>query len=158
MSITAAMLETGMLDETGRLQDGFDQIQDDRLVINREKHIYLTGADIRQLQLAKAAVAAGIETLLQQQNTSAAQIKKVYVAGGFGFHIHKKSACRIGLFPKIFREKIVYLGNASLNGAVMLLGNRKKIQVLKELCKKTTSINLAESTAFSERYMENMSF
>ncbi|WP_052446727.1 ASKHA domain-containing protein [Candidatus Soleaferrea massiliensis] len=159
MSLIAAMLELGMIDETGRLEtEGFIQIEGDRLLIDRKNNIYLSAQDIRQLQLAKAAIAAGIDTLLYEKKLMPEEIDKVYIAGSFGASISKKAACRIGLFPPQFRDKIEFLGNASLNGALMLLGDRRKLLRLKGIKAVARDMNLAESDYFSGRYLDHMSF
>ena len=93
----ACLLNYGILDETGAMED------DTFSLCNR---ISMSRADIRNVQLAKAAIAAGIRTLLEMTETTEKEIATFYLAGGFGKHLNLDSAARIGLFPASLKDKV----------------------------------------------------
>ena len=74
--------------------------------------------DIRELQLAKSAVRAGLETLLLRYEISPEDVDKVYLAGGFGYRMDVEKAVGIGLIPEVFADKIRVIGSGALEGAV----------------------------------------
>lgn len=78
--------------------------------------VSLTAADVRNLQLAKAAVAAGIRVLLQQHGIAPEQVDGVYLAGGFGSYLDPESAMAIGMLPRACAGKLHTLGNTALAG------------------------------------------
>ncbi len=120
--------------------------------------IKLTAADVRNLQLAKAAVAAGIQVLLKERELQPEQIDGVYLAGGFGNYLSPDSARRIGMFPAAFSGKIHSLGNSSLAGASALVLDPQKWAQLSELTKKCKTVVLSGNPVFSDYFAENMSF
>ncbi|MBU0768422.1 MAG: DUF4445 domain-containing protein, partial [Proteobacteria bacterium] len=89
------------------------------------KPIVLTQKDIRELQLAKAAIASGIKILLKTMGAGIEDIDDVYLAGALGNYVHPLSAMRIGLLPKVNPEKITSLGNAASTGANMILLSKR---------------------------------
>lgn len=145
----AAMLETEAIDETGFLEDDVFPLRDG---------ISLNQADVRAVQLAKAATNAGIMSLLHAAGCSADDVKTVYLAGGFGSHLNLRSAVRIGLIPAALADKVQVIGNAALDGAAMLLMDtsaRRKIHALRQHCQ---HVRLDGNPEFSERYIEAMMF
>ena len=99
------------MDETGALEE--EAVLTERVI--------LTQQDIRQVQLAKGAIAAGIRTLLLKEGLSFNDVSTLYIAGGFGSHLNMESAVRIGLIPEELAKKAQVLGNAALGGARQLL-------------------------------------
>lgn len=120
--------------------------------------IKLTAADVRNLQLAKAAVAAGIQVLLKQKNLQPEEIDGVYLAGGFGNYLSPDSAEKIGMFPAAFSGKIHSLGNSSLAGASALALNPQKWTQLSRITQKCRTIVLSGNPVFSDCFAENMLF
>ena len=150
IDLTAELLRNGIVDETGFMEENFNLTDDGRL--------YLSPKDIRQLQLAKAAIAAGIDTLLIKTGKKESDIDRVILAGGFGSFIDRKSAALIGLILSSLESKITAVGNASGAGAVKWLTDscfRESLNVLNE---KTGYIELSSDPVFSERFMERMFF
>ena len=121
-------------------------------------NVGLTAADIREVQLAKGAIRAGMETLLAEEKMDAAGLEGLYVAGGFGSYMSAKSAERIGLFPKIDLSRIKICGNAALAGAVRILHDRRMEKEATALAERAKTINLGTSAKFQEFYMEYMMF
>jgi len=92
--------------------------------------IVLTQDDVRQLQLAKGAIASGIRMLQRVMGVTANRITNLYLAGGFGNYLNLRNACRIGLIPSIPEDRILYVGNAALVGARrVLLSESERLRV-----------------------------
>ena len=122
--------------------------------------IYFTQEDIRQVQMAKAAICAGLEVLLQKSNISHEQIKKVYVAGGFGMGLDMEKALGIGLLPIGLRGKLTPVGNSALEGAARCLTHSKESSDMQpqEIAAISHEINLADTPEFQELYLKHMQF
>ena len=144
----AGLLESGLLEDTGYLEED----------VCFAGNVGLTAEDIREVQLAKGAIRAGMETLLAEEKIDAAGLEGLYVAGGFGSYMSAKSAERIGLFPKIDLSRIKICGNAALAGAVRILHDRRMEKEATALAERAKTINLGSSAKFQEFYMEYMMF
>ena len=142
----AALLELELADETGYLEEDF--------VI--APGVALTPRDIRELQLAKAAVAAGIDVLLQTAGMTAKDIGSLYLAGGFGGYLRKESAHKIGLFPKEIPIRVV--GNASGQGAAAVLRSPNARKALEGMLPRCRYLELSGHALFNDAYMEHMMF
>lgn len=145
----AAFLELEVVDETGASDE-------DELLLR--DGIALQPKDIRAVQVAKAAIAAGMETLLEAADTALDQIQTLYIAGGFGSHLNVSSAARIGLIPEALADRVKVIGNASLAGAVGMLKNRNTSVAAKNIAAVSSHVNLGGNPVFSEKYMEQMLF
>lgn len=146
------LLRTGRIDETGLLDGG----KKARINLYGDR-IYLTQQDIRQFQMAKAAVRAGMEALMQQYGVQAGDIDRIYIAGGFGYSIDLKKAAALGLFPEGCEHRLVAAGNTSLAGCRSLL-MEKDMARLDAIRKYTMHCNLAEDDFFKEEYLKQMYF
>lgn len=149
----ARMVENEILDETGLLDDDYF---DDGVELTRG--VVLTQKDIREMQLAKSAVRAGLETLIKKAGLSYDDIEHVYLAGGFGQYINIDSAVSIGLIPVQLKEKIKVVGNTALAGAVkygLMYGAANMANSLKE---NAEEIELSTDPTFQEGYMEYIIF
>ncbi len=151
LDAAAAMLETGFMDETGAM-DG------DLVLTANGGSITLTQKDIRKLQLAKGAIAAGIQVLLRQAGVAEAEVQTVYLAGGFGTHLSPAGAAKIGLIPYSFAGKTVPLGNAALTGACMILCQKGAKEKALEIAKASIHIELGGSEDFNNAFVEHMLF
>lgn len=147
----AAGLELGLIKETGRLANGEQSMM-------LCPPVELTQTDIRELQLAKGAIAAGIRILLEQWGAKADDLTRLYLAGAFGNYINRRSARRIGLinFPL---EKVHPAGNTALLGAKLGLftGDGEKGEYA-DLRAKIKHVSLHEDPRFQDIYVEEMSF
>jgi uncharacterized 2Fe-2S/4Fe-4S cluster protein (DUF4445 family) len=110
----AAGLELGMIVPSGRLRGGMD-------FFAVAGDIGLYQRDIRQLQLAKGAIACGFELLLKRLGASLGEVKSVFLAGAFGNYVRAESAVRIGLLPGIAAGRLTPSGNTALRGAKLIL-------------------------------------
>ena len=145
----AAFLEIEEIDETGAMEE-------DELVL--AENVALQPKDVRAVQLAKAAIAAGIQTLLSVANTREEEIATLYIAGGFGSHLNVQSAAAIGLIPESLTSRVKILGNAALTGAAAALLDPGRKEELDLLAKNSTHVNLGGNPQFNQLYMENMLF
>ena len=165
----AVMLDTGLLDETGLIADpddagdyadyiDEDDDGDNVFMIDKERNIYLCAKDIREIQLAKAAVCAGAQTLLHESGIEMDSVSRVMIAGGFGSHLRAYSVRRIGLLPPIEIEKYEFVGNAAGAGAIAVLLGKEPREAAKTICKKSEYTELSKSAYFMEQYIEEMMF
>lgn len=118
--------------------------------------IFVSQADIRELQLAKGAIAAGIELMMNECNVQTEDIKEVYLAGAFGSFINKESACEIGLLPPDLQDRIKVAGNTALSGAAMMAYDREIFNLTENLSRKIHCLELAVLPAFSKSFSKNM--
>ncbi len=147
----AVGLELGLLNKRGRIQT------EDR-IFHIAEDIYLTQDDIRQVQLAKGAICAGITLMAQQLGTTMEQIQKVQLAGAFGTFLDSNNACRIGLLPPQLLNKIKAVGNAAGSGAKMLACAKNLLQTTQELTEKIEFLELASLSEFSITFAKAMNF
>jgi uncharacterized 2Fe-2S/4Fe-4S cluster protein (DUF4445 family) len=176
----AVMLDLGVIEPTGRFCEPgeLDPMLPDsirkRLIVHNtepafvlagkytanqwEEAVFLTQKDIRQMQLANAAIRAGIELLLQKSGTKSTDIEQLLLAGAFGNYIQKKSAVRIGLLPPIPLEKIHFVGNAAGSGAQMALISHNARKTAKKLAKKIDYMEIAHQADFQMVFSEFLLF
>jgi len=148
----AVFLDIGAVDETGRL------LENDKYYLTKENDVYITAGDIRKLQLAKAAIAAGIEVLLHFAGITEADVKTLALAGGFGSYMDAHSAARIGLFPKTLLGVAKALGNTAGEGAALTVGSEKAKVQLKKIREKCEYIELSSIAFFNDKFVEHMAF
>jgi uncharacterized 2Fe-2S/4Fe-4S cluster protein (DUF4445 family)/FixJ family two-component response regulator len=122
------------------------------------RSIVLAQKDIRELQLAKAAIAAGINVLLKTMGARYEDIDMVYLAGALGNYIHPLSAMRIGLLPKINLEKITSLGNAASTGANMILLSKRYWKKSGNIASSLEHLELSGHADFFDSFIEEMNF
>lgn len=176
VDLAAVLLHCGIIDYEGLIrppQEGAADSLSSR-VINRpevydfliasaaesydHKPIYLTQKDIRELQLAKAATAAGIKILMDEMGVGVRDIQHVYLAGALGNYINPRSAMRIGLIPKVAPEIINSLGNAASTGASMVLLSRAYWHMATELAHSIEHVELSSRLDFNQYFIEHMDF
>lgn len=175
----AVLLDAGIVDETGRLLDR-DEIQSDMgqkladrltemddlpaFIIADSKSsgtgepIVITQKDIREIQLAKAAIAAGIKVLINKMGKGIEEIANLYLAGGFGSYIDKRNACRIGLIPAELQHRIIAIGNSAGTGAMLSLlslEQYKRTSIIKEMAE---YVELSSTIEFQNEYVDSMYF
>lgn len=158
LEAVSELVKLELVDETGILED--DYFDDGYPLAETEsgEKIVITQKDIREIQLAKAAVRAGVETLFLRYGISKDEVETVYLAGGFGFKLDQDKAIAIGMLPEEFRDKTETVGNSSLAGAVKCLVESNAWEVTQKLADKSTEINLSGDADFNRLYMECMYF
>ena len=120
--------------------------------------VCLAQKDIRAVQLAKAAIAAGIETLMECAGVRPSDIGTLYIAGGFGSHLNVHSAALIGLLPALLVGRVRVIGNAALSGAARLLLSQDEEAAAQDIARRAQHVNLGGNPRFNERYVEHMLF
>ena len=162
IDLMAHLLGRGDLDETGYLEEdpyrlsGNHQRSDGSVFT--ETSVYLTGKDVREFQLAKSAIRAGIEALLDSAEIEADDLQSICLAGGIGHRLSVWSAVRVGLLPDVLPRKIMPLGNSALRGAILCLLDSNALDKMNELAGMCESFELADSPVFMEQFIEQMMF
>ena len=158
ISALALFLELGLVDESGRIQeDGHPfaaflrEYQGEPAIELGSSGILLTQGDIRKLQLAKAAICAGIRTLSHEAGISLQEMDAFYLCGGFGSYIDPQKAARIGLFPAVLAEKTIPLGNGAGRGAGMLLLSPELREESRQLAQTAQEIPLSANPYFMDQ-------
>jgi uncharacterized 2Fe-2S/4Fe-4S cluster protein (DUF4445 family) len=147
----AVGLQLGLINKRGRI------LTDDHVFALTEG-VYLTQEDIRQVQLAKGAIYAGIVLLAKQLGVEIEEIQKVQLAGAFGSFLNPKNACCIGLLPEALLQKIEAVGNAALSGAKMLARDSALLPFTQKLTEKTESLELESLSLFPKTFAKAMLF
>ncbi len=175
----AELLKSGILDSSGRLLAQTELpgnlpekirrrvLETDKggafILVHAEqskhgKPIVLTQRDIREAQLGKAAIAAGIVTLMNHMKIPLTDIEHLYLAGAFGNYIRPESARRIGLLPDLPLEKILFIGNAASTGAREVLLSREARYRGEELAREMEYVELAGRADFQNIFADCMFF
>lgn len=161
IDLVACMRKAGLIDETGKLtveDDGNKFILVPAKDSGEGKAVYLSQKDIREVQLAKAAIAAGIQLLMQEIQIKEEQIASVYIAGAFGNYMDAESACQIGLIPMSLKKKILPIGNAAGEGAKIALLNQEELKQSEILAKEVAFVELASSPDFQDCFVDELEF
>ena len=117
----------------------------------------ISEADIAHLLNAKAAVAAGIDTLLLHAGLKADALSRVYVAGGFGMHLNIRNTLAIGMLPGFREEQISVVGNTSLAGALLAVLDRTAISTMEALRQKVEVVELNHHASFENSFIDHLS-
>lgn len=120
--------------------------------------VYITQGDVREVQLAKSAIAAGIKSLLSEVEIDFEELEIVYLAGAFGNYVDVRSIQTLGVIPHIDKGIIVPMGNAAGSGCQMTLINKEMNNQAKNLVDKITHLELASKPEFQDTFMESMYF
>lgn len=167
--IVGELVRTGIILKNGRFINK-DSLEDaDPLKIRLKEYggkpafeitedIYLTLSDIRQVQLAKGAVRSGVTALLENLGVQESDVRKVLIAGSFGYYLRAKSIINIGLLPGAFADRIEFVGNTSKTGARAFLLNREFRELMKKVVSDIDCIELANLEGFQELFISSLSF
>jgi uncharacterized 2Fe-2S/4Fe-4S cluster protein (DUF4445 family) len=116
-------------------------------------NVYLSQKDVRQLQLAKGAIRAGIEILLAHLDIRESDVDVVKIAGSFGYHLKPTALTQIGLLPDAFKEKIEFVGNTSKIGGRLFLLNRRYRERMRESLARVDVLELSDRKDFQEVFV-----
>jgi uncharacterized 2Fe-2S/4Fe-4S cluster protein (DUF4445 family) len=144
----AILLKNGHILDTGYMEAPY--------MFHKEIGIYPD--DVRQVQLAKAAIAAGIEVLLEVSGLSCDEVDYVYLAGGFGSHLNVRNAAAIGLIPVEFESKVIVVGNTSLAGSIRYLLEKHGQTEIETILSSCDYLELSSNMIFNNAYVNNMMF
>ena len=149
LDLVAVLLDLEIIDESGYLKGSSYRLCE---------AVTLTQKDIREVQLAKAAIRAGIELLAQNLGVATDQIQKVLLAGAFGNYMTPASACRIGMIPSELEACITSIGNAAGEGAKLCAVSEKEFSHSQMLAKNTDFLELASMPEFQDCYVDALEF
>jgi uncharacterized 2Fe-2S/4Fe-4S cluster protein (DUF4445 family) len=162
----AQMLEVGALEGNGKLHTDHPLVQGSGrdahllLVSAREsghgRDIRVTGEDVHEIQLAKAAIRAGTDVLLREARLHPEDLDEVIVAGAFGTYLKLESALRIGMFPNVPKDRFRQVGNAAGAGAKLLLISREKRQEMERILRKMRYFELTTDDGFRDKFYGSM--
>lgn len=160
VDLIALLVRHGVIDETGCFDDFCEhplaqKLDDDRFYLTDA--IWLSQKDVRQFQLAKAAIHAGITTLCASAGLSPREVSSLYIAGGLGFYLREESALAAGLIPAGFAGKIQALGNSALAGALRCLETKERDRA----CRTAGAAQICELNGrgdFTQNFVDAMSF
>ena len=162
LDLIAGFLDAGAIDLAGRI-DGKNaapwvEIHEGKLAVDKAGGIFITQRDIREVQLAKAAIAAGVDVLLKEAGVRASDIRRVLLAGGFGSYLDKQSAGRIGLIPKELVGRTMAIGNGSGAGARAALLSQEAMAEAERLARAVTYVELSARQDFQDAFVDQMMF
>lgn len=174
------LIRTGVVDKSGRLlgtdrlakkgvspkilehiEESIDSNGNDFVLYrgeSPEENVYITQKDIREVQLAKAAISAGISIMMEEIGLAKDEIEKISIAGAFGNYIRNESAVNMGLLPKIPMERIRAIGNSAGVGASMVLLSKQSEEETIRVSEIVEHIDLAEKKNFQDEYLKGMRF
>jgi uncharacterized 2Fe-2S/4Fe-4S cluster protein (DUF4445 family) len=157
MEAAAELVRVGIADETGLLRDDYFE---KGYLVAAGREIFFTQQDIRNVQLAKAAINSGMRAILGD-----AVPDKVFVAGGYGSHMDVNKLGTLNMFPKELLTRVIPLGNTSLKGCIELLGRylyygncEAALSEAREIAERALETVLADSDSFGDDYIDAMNF
>lgn len=154
-----ALLPSGLFVENGHPLSSLIHLQKEGpALLFPNSSVLVTQADIRQIQLAKAAVYAGAVTIAQICNVNLETLDVLYLCGGFGSFLNLTSAETIGLIPRNSKDRTVVLGNGAITGATMLLLDQAYQEKVVSLASQCRYIDLSSHEDFMDNYVNSMMF
>jgi uncharacterized 2Fe-2S/4Fe-4S cluster protein (DUF4445 family) len=169
IGLIAEMLRANIVDKSGkikaenskRIRNG-DSGREFIVVFKQESDsasdIIITEADIENLKRAKAAIYSAAATLIKHMNLDFLDIKKIFIAGGFGTYLDIDDAIRIGLLPDLERPRFLFVGNSSLAGARQVLLSYEAMKKANEIAQKITYFELSVDPGYMDEYMAALFF
>jgi uncharacterized 2Fe-2S/4Fe-4S cluster protein (DUF4445 family) len=155
VDLLAELLRTGRINALGRFEDGAHEMV---VATGGDQPVTFNEADINALAQAKGANVAGLQIATAEYGIDYAQLDRFYLAGGFGRHLDVESSKRIGLIPNLPAEKIVQVGNASVEGACIALLSKTKRAELEALVKRVQHCRLETHPGFFDFFVEGCQF
>jgi uncharacterized 2Fe-2S/4Fe-4S cluster protein (DUF4445 family) len=156
VDVIAFLLDRGLIDSSGLMKEKFEIATDQDSATCRS--VFVNQEDVRQVQLAKSAIASGITLLLKQAGLRYDEIDTLFLAGGFGNYLNTDNAMKIGLLPSQLKGKVISLGNTAGTGALLALKSVSFMDVLASILQKTLHIELSEDEDFPLEFAMNMNF
>ena len=174
IDLLAELRKAGLITEDGYLLSGEDtkgrgslqkwsdhMMEDDFgersfLLYGGEKKLFLTQKDIRTLQLAKGAIGAAVSVLLHENGLKPDDLDGLILTGVLGSSIRLENAMRLGLIPRVAKEKVILAGNAALDGAISLLKRRELREEWERMAEEVDHLELAEEKEFLPFFMKSV--
>jgi uncharacterized 2Fe-2S/4Fe-4S cluster protein (DUF4445 family) len=170
LDAVAEMLKDGVIDHRGSFQEGAPNVQEGMSGGHKEfilalsedtghgKDIVVTRSDINEIQLAKGAIRAGLEIILEEGGIAAGEIDEFIIAGAFGTYLDVGSAMTVGMFPELPRERFRQVGNAAGTGAQQMLVSGDRRRVADEIPERIEYIELTTHAGFEKTFMKALFF
>jgi uncharacterized 2Fe-2S/4Fe-4S cluster protein (DUF4445 family) len=164
IDLVSRLVQSGAVGKNGRFEPAVIPVVGNwgevagRRLLRVSGDVVLTQKDVRQVQLAKAAIRAGLEALLDSAKVGVQDVKRVLVAGSFGYHLRPDSLAGAGLLPPGLAARVEAAGNTCKSGAVTLLTSDDARQELLSVAKRVRSVELSNDEAFSKRFVRHMAF
>lgn len=169
ISLLAQMLKKGVMEKDGKLRDITSkrvrntESGKEFVVVFKEDadaaaDIVINEVDIENLKRAKAAIYSAAATLIRHVDMEFDQLKKIYIAGGFGTYIDVPSAIAIGLLPCCDDKKFIFVGNSSLSGSRQVLLSYEAMKKADEIARKNTCLELSVMPEYMDEYMAALFF
>lgn len=152
------LVKEELVDETGMLEEDYFEEGFPLAKTEAGETIVFTQKDVREIQLAKSAVRAGIETLLRRFGIGYEEVGQVFLAGGFGYRVDLKKAVGIGMLPEELEGKTTAVGNSSLSGARRYLTREDAANRLHQIIASSSEVELSSDKDFNRFYTEYMFF
>jgi uncharacterized 2Fe-2S/4Fe-4S cluster protein (DUF4445 family) len=121
-----------------------------------DRPLYLHQGDVRELQLAKAATATAIHYVMDAAKITAADLDRVYVAGAFGSYLDPASILRIALLPEVPLERVEFIGNAALAGAVLATLSRRHLETAVRVARDAVRVDMATDESFQDVFVDKL--
>lgn len=154
----AGLLRRDIIDVSGLLRE--DETGERRWSANPDSSLppFINQDDVRKFQLAKGAIAAGIEIICDKAGVKFDDIDKVILTGSFGNQIDPRAAMEVGLIPEMPLDRITFIDNAAGRGAALCLTDTTRLEKAMELQNSVIVVNLGEQILFQDRFVANMAF
>lgn len=169
VELVAGLVKAGVILSNGRFADAeqlppvlagrlFDREGQKAFLVDCAGRVVLTQKDVRQVQLAKAAIAAAIDILFKRLEVELGSVEKIYIAGAFGYHLKPEVLRTIGLLPAGLDAGIEFVGNTAKEGARLCLLSRRALAEIKDLQKAIMPLELSYAPDFQDCFVEQMDF
>lgn len=163
IDMMAYLLEAEIIDDVGYLdEDPYTlsgvQKTEDGLLPEGETAVSLNQKDVREFQLAKSAIRAGFEALVDHAGLTPEEIGHIFVAGGLGYYWDTASAAKVGILAEEVLPAVKAIGNSSLAGAIRCLTNPESVEILAQYASGCESFELNKSPVFNDGFIEYMMF
>jgi uncharacterized 2Fe-2S/4Fe-4S cluster protein (DUF4445 family) len=156
LDIMAYLVKSSHITSDGFMESNYTIVPSNGAEADSE--IFLTPKDVREIQLAKSAIASGISILIQQAGISLEDIDMLYLAGGFGNYIRVESAMELGMIPYELKDKIVPVGNTSGTGAMLAVRSEQFGRYIDEILSRMHYIEISDDESFVLQFAMNMEF
>jgi uncharacterized 2Fe-2S/4Fe-4S cluster protein (DUF4445 family) len=170
LDAVAELLKDGIIDHRGSFQGGASNVRKGMSGRHKEfllvpskdtghgKDIVVTRSDVNEIQLAKGAIRAGLEILLEEGGITSGDIDEFTIAGAFGTYLDVGSAITVGMFPELPRERFRQVGNAAGIGAQQMLISAERRRVADEIPELIEYVELTTHARFEKVFMKAMFF
>lgn len=148
LDAAACLLKLGEIDSSGRLKDTY----------YFTRRVFFTQQDVREIQLVKASIAAGIRLLCAEKKIQPEDIQELLLAGTFGYHLDPDSAATVGMFPRELRYQVTAIGNAAGEGAQIAAANIDEYERSSRIAEDTQFFDLTQEQQFGEIYISELGF